>query len=120
MCCIYLCRAYVVPSRAVPQEDVESFALGVQDWVAARVAPHKKLRGGIVIVTQIPKRWAPLANYRTYGDYNMFSVLLGRFYVASYVVRLRRTWHMVKSPFARSCDHNPTGRYIFLITMLYP
>jgi len=120
MCCIYLCRAYVVPSRVVPQEDVESFALGVQDWVAARVAPHKRLRGGIVIAPQIPKRWVPVVSHCTYGDDNMSSVLLGRFYVASYVVRLRQTWHMVKSPFAPSCDHEPNGRYIFLITMLYP
>lgn len=48
-------RAYVVPARAVTEKDALSFALGVQDWVAVRVAPHKKLRGGIVLVQQIPK-----------------------------------------------------------------
>ncbi|KAL4071324.1 hypothetical protein V8B97DRAFT_1962677 [Scleroderma yunnanense] len=48
-------RAYVVPSRVIPRKDAESFALGVQEWVAARVAPHKKLRGGIVLMKQIPK-----------------------------------------------------------------
>ncbi|KAL4071322.1 hypothetical protein V8B97DRAFT_1917548 [Scleroderma yunnanense] len=38
-------RAYIVPSRIIPQRDVESFALNVQEWVAVRVAPHKKLCG---------------------------------------------------------------------------
>ncbi|KAL4079292.1 AMP binding protein [Scleroderma citrinum] len=48
-------RAYVVPSQIIPQRDAESFALSVQEWVAVRVAPYKKLRGGIVLVQQIPK-----------------------------------------------------------------
>ncbi|KAI6009855.1 AMP binding protein [Pisolithus marmoratus] len=48
-------RAYVVPARAVPGKDTLSFALGMQSWVASRVAPHKKLRGGIVFVEQVPK-----------------------------------------------------------------
>ncbi|KIN97592.1 hypothetical protein M404DRAFT_160109 [Pisolithus tinctorius Marx 270] len=48
-------RAYVVPARAVAKEKAETFALGIQKWVAQRVAPHKKLRGGIVLVEHIPK-----------------------------------------------------------------
>lgn len=48
-------RAYIVPARAVAKENAETFALGIQKWVAQRVAPHKKLRGGIVLVEHIPK-----------------------------------------------------------------
>ncbi|KAI6111979.1 AMP binding protein [Pisolithus croceorrhizus] len=48
-------RAYIVPARVVTEKDALSFALSVQDWVASRVAPHKKLRGGIVLVQQVPK-----------------------------------------------------------------
>ncbi|KAG1716480.1 hypothetical protein ID866_684 [Astraeus odoratus] len=48
-------RAYIVPSRPIGKEDIAPFALGVQDWVARRVAPHKKLRGGVVVVKQVPK-----------------------------------------------------------------
>ncbi|KAI6044155.1 hypothetical protein EDC04DRAFT_2561790, partial [Pisolithus marmoratus] len=48
-------RAYVVPARTVAQEKAATFALGIQQWVAQKVASHKKLRGGIVLVEQIPK-----------------------------------------------------------------
>ncbi|KIO13931.1 hypothetical protein M404DRAFT_11945 [Pisolithus tinctorius Marx 270] len=48
-------RAYVVPAKAVPEKEALSFSLGIQRWVASRVAPHKKLRGGIVLVKQVPK-----------------------------------------------------------------
>ena len=43
-------RAYVVP-RDPNAIDVESLSA----WVSERVAPHKKLRGGIVFVDAIPK-----------------------------------------------------------------
>jgi len=48
-------RAYIVPAQPISPPEVAAFALGVQNWVAARVAPHKKLRGGVVVVDQIPK-----------------------------------------------------------------
>ncbi|KAH7883186.1 AMP binding protein [Phlebopus sp. FC_14] len=48
-------RAYIVPSRQIPAELCASFAIGVQGWVAERVAPHKRLRGGIILVDAIPK-----------------------------------------------------------------
>ncbi|KAI6024276.1 AMP binding protein [Pisolithus marmoratus] len=48
-------RAYVVPARTVAQEKAATFALDIQQWVAQKVAPHKKLRGGIVLIEQIPK-----------------------------------------------------------------
>lgn len=48
-------RAYVTPSRPLSSQEASSFALGVQDWVSQRVAPHKRLRGGIVIIDQVPK-----------------------------------------------------------------
>ncbi|OAX43714.1 AMP binding protein [Rhizopogon vinicolor AM-OR11-026] len=48
-------RAYIVPSRPLSSQEIPSFALGVQDWVSQRVAPHKRLRGGIVIIDVVPK-----------------------------------------------------------------
>ncbi|KAG2753999.1 AMP binding protein [Suillus brevipes Sb2] len=48
-------RAYITPSRPIFSHEASSFALGVQDWVSQRVAPHKRLRGGIVIIDQVPK-----------------------------------------------------------------
>lgn len=48
-------RAYITPSRPLSSQEASSFALGVQDWVSQRVAPHKRLRGGIVIIDQVPK-----------------------------------------------------------------
>ncbi|KAA1470608.1 acetyl-CoA synthetase-like protein [Dentipellis sp. KUC8613] len=46
-------RAYVVP--ASKPADPAAFARGVQDWLGERVAYHKKLRGGVVLVDAIPK-----------------------------------------------------------------
>ncbi|KAG1747535.1 AMP binding protein [Suillus occidentalis] len=48
-------RAYITPSRPLSSQEASSFALGVQDWVLRRVAPHKRLRGGVVIIDQVPK-----------------------------------------------------------------
>ncbi|KAG1742529.1 AMP binding protein [Suillus lakei] len=48
-------RAYITPSRPLSSQETSSFALGVQDWVSRRVAPHKRLRGGIVIIDKVPK-----------------------------------------------------------------
>ncbi|KAG9312087.1 AMP binding protein [Chiua virens] len=48
-------RAYIVPTRLIAQPEVVAFALEVQTWAASRAAPHKKLRGGVIIVNQIPK-----------------------------------------------------------------
>ncbi|KAH6853724.1 hypothetical protein B0I37DRAFT_319543 [Chaetomium sp. MPI-CAGE-AT-0009] len=46
-------RAYVVLRDGV--EASEAKAQELTDWVATQVAPHKKLRGGIWFVDQIPK-----------------------------------------------------------------
>ena len=46
-------RAYVVPAKGVeagPKTEKE-----IQDWLAAKVANHKKLRGGVRFVDEIPK-----------------------------------------------------------------
>jgi acyl-CoA synthetase (AMP-forming)/AMP-acid ligase II len=45
-------RAYVV---AAPGADVARLPANVDKWVAGRVAQHKKLRGGIVVIDEIPK-----------------------------------------------------------------
>jgi 4-coumarate--CoA ligase len=49
-------RAYVVP-RVKPQPGAEStaFSKEIQEWVRSRVAKHKFLRGGVVIIDQVPK-----------------------------------------------------------------
>ena len=49
-------RAYIVPARPIATHETATFALQVQAWVADRVAAHKKLRGGVLLVEQIPKR----------------------------------------------------------------
>ncbi|TFY53439.1 hypothetical protein EVG20_g10112, partial [Dentipellis fragilis] len=46
-------RAYVVPVSK--PADPAAFARGVQDWLGERVAYHKKLRGGVVLLDAIPK-----------------------------------------------------------------
>ncbi|KAG1817980.1 AMP binding protein [Suillus subaureus] len=48
-------RAYITPSRPLSSQEVPSFALGIQNWVSQRVAPHKRLRGGVVIIDKVPK-----------------------------------------------------------------
>ncbi|KAG2137178.1 AMP binding protein [Suillus cothurnatus] len=48
-------RAYITPSRPLSSQEASSFALGVQDWVSQRVAPYKRLRGGVVIIDKVPK-----------------------------------------------------------------
>lgn len=45
----HMCRAYIVPGN----KDLSSEA--VAKWVEGKVANHKKLRGGVVIVEAIPK-----------------------------------------------------------------
>lgn len=49
-------RAYVVP-KVKPQPGAQSaaFSKEIQEWVRARVAKHKFLRGGVVIIDQVPK-----------------------------------------------------------------
>ncbi|KAG2142242.1 AMP binding protein [Suillus bovinus] len=48
-------RAYITPSRPLSPQEASSFALSVQNWVSQRVASHKRLRGGVVIIDTIPK-----------------------------------------------------------------
>ncbi|KAI6044147.1 AMP binding protein [Pisolithus marmoratus] len=48
-------RAYVVPAQPVAKEKAATFASDIQQWVAQKVAPQKKLRGGVVLVERIPK-----------------------------------------------------------------
>ncbi|BEJ12538.1 hypothetical protein CspHIS471_0209980 [Cutaneotrichosporon sp. HIS471] len=48
-------RAYVVAADGIAAAEHAALAKEVQAWVAARVAQHKKLRGGVIIVEAIPK-----------------------------------------------------------------
>ncbi|ORX37250.1 AMP binding protein [Kockovaella imperatae] len=51
-------RAYVVPSGGLanlPKDQHEVFSKAIVDWVADRVSNHKKLRGGVILLAEIPK-----------------------------------------------------------------
>jgi 4-coumarate--CoA ligase len=46
-------RAYIVPAQGVPcKKGTEE---EIAQWLAQRVAGHKRLRGGVRFVTEIPK-----------------------------------------------------------------
>ena len=52
-------RAHVVPKvKPKPGAESAAFSKEIQDWVRGRVAPHKFLRGGVVIIDQVPKSTA--------------------------------------------------------------
>jgi len=46
-------RAYVVPKDPATADD--TLKKDIEDFVASKVAPHKKLRGGVVFLAEIPK-----------------------------------------------------------------
>jgi acyl-CoA synthetase (AMP-forming)/AMP-acid ligase II len=50
-------RAYVVPNPKVisPSQRTPAEAAKIAEWLSKRVAPHKRLRGGVKFVDQIPK-----------------------------------------------------------------
>jgi len=48
-------RAYVVHARPESIHDRQKFGKEVQAWIDNKVARHKRLRGGVVVVEAIPK-----------------------------------------------------------------
>ena len=48
-------RAYIVASQTKREDPGEAEARAIIDWMAKKVANHKRLRGGIVFVDEIPK-----------------------------------------------------------------
>jgi 4-coumarate--CoA ligase len=46
-------RAYIVPEAGV--EPDAKFAKEISDWIAGKVANHKKLRGGVYFIKEVPK-----------------------------------------------------------------
>ncbi|GJE94646.1 acyl--CoA ligase [Phanerochaete sordida] len=48
-------RAYVVHATKLAPADRNAFARSVQEWIKERVANHKRLRGGVIVVDAIPK-----------------------------------------------------------------
>jgi acyl-coenzyme A synthetase/AMP-(fatty) acid ligase len=52
-------RAYVVPKAGLDslkeKKDAEGFMKEISDWIATKVANHKRLRGGVVLIEAIPK-----------------------------------------------------------------
>jgi 4-coumarate--CoA ligase len=52
-------RAYVMhanPASLKGDSDKLEFGKSVQEWIQTKVAPHKFLRGGVVIIDVVPKR----------------------------------------------------------------
>jgi hypothetical protein len=54
---IYTGRGYIVPAKPL-KTDAEKAALSkaVAAWVETKVARHKFLRGGVILIDAIPKR----------------------------------------------------------------
>jgi hypothetical protein len=52
----WIYRAYIVHKTGAANAP-KSFPKDVQLWIEARVAKHKFLRGGVVIIDSIPKRF---------------------------------------------------------------
>jgi 4-coumarate--CoA ligase len=53
--------AYIVAANPKVLNSVaekQAFAKSVQEWIRGRVAKHKYLRGGCVVIDAIPKRYA--------------------------------------------------------------
>lgn len=51
-------RAYIVVARSLSSEsERRAFSADVAKWIEGRVARHKFLRGGVVIIDAIPKRY---------------------------------------------------------------
>ncbi|KIP05228.1 hypothetical protein PHLGIDRAFT_30994 [Phlebiopsis gigantea 11061_1 CR5-6] len=48
-------RAYVVSKNGLAPHETKAFGESVQEWIKPRVARHKFLRGGVVVVDVIPK-----------------------------------------------------------------
>jgi acyl-coenzyme A synthetase/AMP-(fatty) acid ligase len=52
-------RAYIVPKEGLDafknRKDKDEFIADVSKWVADKVANHKRLRGGVVLIEAIPK-----------------------------------------------------------------
>ncbi|PVH85763.1 acetyl-CoA synthetase-like protein [Cadophora sp. DSE1049] len=51
-------RAYVVPAKGYEGDNWEGLAEQIGKWVEERVAPYKRLRGGVRFVDEIPKSTA--------------------------------------------------------------
>lgn len=51
-------RAYIVPATALDSlspSQRQALSKEVADWLATSVAPHKRLRGGVILLDAIPK-----------------------------------------------------------------
>ncbi|CAO2654116.1 Nn.00g108490.m01.CDS01 [Neocucurbitaria sp. VM-36] len=70
-------RAYIVASRATAANAGEAEAKAIVDWMAKKVANHKRLRGGIVFVEEIPKSASGKILRRVLKDRSKEDVPLG-------------------------------------------
>lgn len=78
------CRAYIV-HKAGTTNAPKSFPRNVQLWIEARVAKHKFLRGGVVIIDAIPKRFVYLWSCSLQALQVTFTVRREKSCVESYV-----------------------------------
>jgi 4-coumarate--CoA ligase len=68
-------RAYVVPAKGI--EGSKSFEKEIMEWLAVRVANHKKLRGGVQFLDEIPRSAAGKILRRVLRDRAMDEAKLG-------------------------------------------
>lgn len=61
-------RAYLVKAESAKTANDEALANEIQHWLSAKVAPHKRLRGGIHFVDTIPKSAAGKILHRVLKD----------------------------------------------------
>ncbi|KAI0783026.1 AMP binding protein [Abortiporus biennis] len=48
-------RAYIVHAKGIKGKEAQEFAQQVKKWMEQRVAKHKFLRGGVIVIDAIPK-----------------------------------------------------------------
>lgn len=58
----------VVQTPFKTAEERAAFEISVQEWIKPRVAKHKYLRGGVVVIDSIPKRYALLTLVGVFAD----------------------------------------------------
>ena len=87
-----MCSAYIVTPRNAEllrdPKKAAAFEKEVQEWIKPKVARHKYLRGGVVVIDIIPKRFVRSVSHRPYGrslnlTYCDFSVVQGRSFDAN-------------------------------------
>ena len=108
---MFVCSAYVV-HRAGSANAPKSFPKDVQLWIESRVARHKFLRGGVVVIDAIPKRLPIFSTISIACVECMFAVLRGKFCVGNYASEQSRSSGQVRLPRRSYDDLGLCGLYL--------